>query len=493
MSNLELNVPITFDAAAALDISYNITQRVQDAEGQMTSFEQSAEGFNMFYSYLGENKSGLTITNNDITLSANKTYIKTPGSNAETLFQDGKIKTNYISADSITAKSLHTTGGTSTIDISSGLITCTGTSTNTKIEFGIDGNNNAVLKFIKNGNEIYNLGPNGLIALNFSTKENRFENMNADEVSSTILNCYNTLTESNNIYLPLFRGTFTESDNSDDSLFIVNHNYYNNFDNNLQICDVNTVFYEPIKQLFPAKKLLILDLTQLLQFDTYYTFLCGERKIESIIQYCDGDVNWSNTKPSYNGKTFKSNTISNNYLSNSSNYINNGYYINGDINMPIDSDFKETQLALQTYQLPELYTNGGSHLLVSYDQYTYCYAFMFNILKVCQLTIYLYTDGNHTNTYDVYCLCGYQQSAFTNKATYATYSSNQLYYTDYEGTNGYGANYITNPTKGILCSRTGVIYTADGNIGSTPTEYLNNYTAWLESNDSIIDEEPLEP
>ena len=104
MSNLELNVPITFDAAAALDISYNITQRVQDAEGQMTGFEQSAEGFNMFYSYLGEQKSGLIITNNDITLSANKTYIKVPDSDAETLLQDGKIKTDYISADTIEAK-----------------------------------------------------------------------------------------------------------------------------------------------------------------------------------------------------------------------------------------------------------------------------------------------------------------------------------------------------------------------------------------------------
>ena len=489
MSQLELNIPITFDATAALDINTNITQRVSDAEGQITNFEQSAEGFNMFTSYLGEQKSGLIITNNDITLSANKTYIKTPGSNAATLFENGKIKTDYINADSITAKSLHTTGGTSTIDISSGLITCTGTSTNTKIEFGIDGNHNAVLKFIKDGNEIYNLGPNGLIALNFSTKENRFENMNADEVSSTILNCYNTLSTNYNIYLPLFRGTLTESDDYDDSLFIVNHNYYNNFGaNNLQICDVNTVFYEPIKQLFPSKKLLVLDLTQLTQFDTYYTFLCGERKIESIIQYSDGDGNWSNSKPSYNGKTFKSNTISNNYLSNSSNYVNNGYYINGNTSTNIDTDFKETQLALQTYQLPELYTNGGSHLLISYDQYSDCYAFMHNILKVCQLTIYLYNNGNHTNTYDVYCLCGYQQSAFTGgKASGATYSSNQLYYTDYEGTNGYGTNYITNPTEGVLCSRTGVIYTADGNIGSTPTEYLNNYTAWLESNDSIAE------
>ena len=62
-----------------------------------------------------------------------------------------------------------------------------------------------------------------------------------------------------------------------------------------------------------------------------------------------------------------------------------------------------------------------------------------------------------------------------------------LYYTDYEGTNGYGTNYITNPTEGVLCSRTGAIYTADGNIGSTSTEYLNNYTAWLESNDSIAE------
>lgn len=42
MAQLELNIPITFDAAAALTINENITSRVQDAESRLSEVEQTA-------------------------------------------------------------------------------------------------------------------------------------------------------------------------------------------------------------------------------------------------------------------------------------------------------------------------------------------------------------------------------------------------------------------------------------------------------------------
>lgn len=484
MSQLNLNIPVTFDAEAALTISDNIKQRVQNAEAHMTSFEQDAEGFKLFTSYLGEQKSGLVITENDITLSANTTYIKSPGSNVETLFtSNGKIKTNYINADSITATSLHTTGGNSYVDIGAGLITCTGASTNTKIEFGIDAEGNAVLKFIKDDTEIYNLGPNGLISLNFSTKENRFENVSIDNMSSnTILSVYNTTSSNTSIYLPFYRVTSSESATLGNIVtYNVNFNYYRNFGDGSEQNEENVVFYEPISQLFPGSKLLILDLTQLSAYDTYYVFYCGERKIESIINYSDGDGNWSTNKPSYNGKTYKSNsTISNNYLTNTSNYVNNGYYINGDVSINIDPDFVPAFLTLSNETYPAYtitaYNNNNTYVFIDHD----------NILNVKQFTIYLYNNGLSSQSYTIYCLCGYISNTLINHTWYGSYLSNHIYYTNINGAQGYGTQYIGEPTYGILCSSSGIVYDpySSDNIGSNITEYLDNYITWLDTNNN---------
>ena len=64
MSNINLNIPITFEAGSALQIKEDITQSVQDSYGMLSTFNQSATGFNMFLSYLdstNEHYSGLSI------------------------------------------------------------------------------------------------------------------------------------------------------------------------------------------------------------------------------------------------------------------------------------------------------------------------------------------------------------------------------------------------------------------------------------------------
>ena len=338
MSNLELNVPITFDAAAALDISYNITQRVQDAEGQMASFEQSAEGFNMFTSYLGEQKSGLTITNNDIILSANKTYIKTPGSNAETLFQNGKIKTDYISADTIEAKTLKTIGGTGEVDIRNGIIKCSGSQNNsekTEIEFGVDVGGDAILKFKINGTTIYNLGPRGLIMLNVHTEENKFINVG---IETPIIYPINN-SSSTKLYITSFSTNIYSFDDTTTPKKLV----LSAGTDTSEICK-----FKQINNIIPYNTsinayMIALKLNDLEEITNCYRYEAGYKQVQNQIQYNDTQTS---DPPITHLKLFKTTSA------NVSNYVNDGYYITGD---PYPSDMT---LPLENRYDVDIYNSG---------------------------------------------------------------------------------------------------------------------------------------
>lgn len=181
MSNLKLNIPITFEAGAALQIKEDITQSVQNSYGMLTTFNQSATGFNAFVSKLGETKSGLTITENDITLLAETTYIKGPSGTTTRFFttQNGQasIDTGFLQAIQVTANSLHTTGTDTgnSIDIANGEIKCNGSQSGSSIVFGINDDGYAVLDFKKNNNVLYSLGPEGLLSADFNDVANSYE------------------------------------------------------------------------------------------------------------------------------------------------------------------------------------------------------------------------------------------------------------------------------------------------------------------------------
>lgn len=510
MSNLELNVPITFDAAAALDISYNITQRVQDAEGQMTSFEQSAEGFNMFYSYLGEQKSGLTITNNDITLSANKTYIKTPGSNAETLFQDGKIKTDYINADAITAKSLNTTGENSNITINNGLITCNGTATNTKIEFGIDDSQNAVLKFILNDVELYNLGPNGLITLDINLKQPLFSSFKLHN-SSNYNSCFSIIsTNTNSYFLPFYTGTLNSSELDDPSApqlsinsFQLDYIYPSTGEIYSDEEIAEFVIYNTISKLAYGNNYAVL-----VQFDnnttSYYNYSCGFKKISNIKKYfISSESNLLDNEPIYNGKTYKSNTLTDNYITNTSNYINSGYYVNTSLAYGIGNEYNNLPLAPAYYIISgdPIYLNNNSNNIryIMYDNNAF--AVNTDALDFRVFNIYYYNNGNVTKTIKGYIICLYTLSNIGN--AYVGYSNNTYWtHNPYYGTGGTSCNIIklagnnahNNYAYGLLCSQNGIIYCPT----NTQSFVIDDYVSWLESleinsGEYEEDEEPLEP
>lgn len=505
MSNLKLNIPITFEAGAALQIKEDITQSVQNSYGMLTTFNQSATGFDMFLSYLdstNEHYSGLSIDQNKIILDAAYTYIQVPGGGRTEFFStaDGKAKinTNYITADNVTANSLNTTGSASTININAGIIKCISPSTATRIEFGIDDNNNAVLKFIRNDVEIYNLGPDGLMCLNFETTENKFTPINykiksgVGEYYAYNANNHSIISvvgaaNSSVVYAPFMKATLTSLEIGTDIFYRAD--ITNSWDSRYSKLIGNTfsdkVFYENINYLFNGEKLLILDLEKFNSSlgDTYYLFTSGHKEIQGVIGYYDGDGNIIQTMPSYNGKTYKSNTISINYLTNSSNYIDDDYYLN------------ELGGSSDGYWASLMYNNSNSQYFNNIQfrgaKYTsiytssnnlqeYGYVYDIDATNIKGFYINKFINGNNTK------ILGYFIKAFTydelnnSNATYM--QSYDLYYGTHEiGGGTDDTNIIDNSTLGILCNSVGDIFTVKSLNGTDISTYIDEYITWLNS------------
>lgn len=103
MNNLNLSIPITIEPTAMIDIHENgISRQVQDMYGYMTAITEIAENISLNTLQSGILQSGIDITSYTISLNANTVKIGN-----STLFENGKIKTNYIDANTIDTTSLY--------------------------------------------------------------------------------------------------------------------------------------------------------------------------------------------------------------------------------------------------------------------------------------------------------------------------------------------------------------------------------------------------
>ena len=151
MAQLELNLPITFDATAALDISTSyISRLVSGTDGNISRLTQSVNNI-----YAGVENSGINLTSYEITLNADSVYIGN-----STIFENGHIKTSYIDAGNVTATKLDSSdNGGGHIHIEDGTLEVYNPNDVPQIIIGIE-NDHAVMKFYKNGVCQYTLGPN---------------------------------------------------------------------------------------------------------------------------------------------------------------------------------------------------------------------------------------------------------------------------------------------------------------------------------------------
>lgn len=156
MSQLELNLPITFDAEAALNISTSYINRlVQGTDGSISRLTQSVDNI-----YAGIENCGINLTSYEITLNSLNVKI---GNSA--IFQNGYIIANYINVNNIETENLTATkldsedNGGGHIHIEDGTLEVYNPSNSPQIIICIE-NDHAVMKFYKNGVCQYTLGPN---------------------------------------------------------------------------------------------------------------------------------------------------------------------------------------------------------------------------------------------------------------------------------------------------------------------------------------------
>ena len=546
MSNLKLNIPITFEAGAALQIKEDITQSVLDTKGMLTTFNQSATGFDMFLSYLdstNEHYSGLSINQDKIILDAAYTYIQAPGGGRTEFFStaDGKakIKTDYITADNVTAKSLSTTGGASTVNIDGGTILCESSSTNTRIEFGIDNNGNAVLKFILNDKVLYNLGPGGLALINFTDDDPYYTDFTLQE-NNNYINNFNIISGNTikNYYLPAFTGIFDYSDpelNSADnysSNFQIDDYYIDKLDDTYTIRSYedevtsyteeisvnNLIIYNNLATICGGKYVLV-NFNNNTNMTTVYKYTSGVKKIANIIKYyiaVDDTDNYLDSKPVYDGKTYKGNTISDSYITNTNNYIDNNYYITGNAQTTINKSFRVNKYPIDDYGLrfnnydssvPTISsTPYADYISIPTSNSTWSLAHEYfavdtRALDIRQFTIHKYVNGNEEQSTYGYYIIVYTDSDLSGKtynkqtigATYGGKYYDSFYAavnedSQFNGPYSFGTEAIKNIYKnklnayGILCSKDGIIYVPSG----TTFDIDEYFTFLLNSTNQII-------
>lgn len=428
MSKLNVNIPITFEAGAALNIKDDITSQVQSADSHLTTFNQNAEGFNLFTSYLSENKSGLVINNKQIILSATTTYIQSGSGSPQTLFTNGKITTDFIQADEVEAKTLKTVNGTGEVDIRSGVITCSGQNKETQIQFGVDDGGNAILNFIRNNSIIYSLGPGGLLRLNFDQIDNSastiaYKNMQSvQDVNDIIVQNTN---HNNAIFIPMMKCV--------------------NYSSGVRINDAaigmasSLEYSKPVKytRLNEIRQYLVcIPVSALKRGTTYYKFTAGYKFVqlennEKMIAYLDklaigATGTEASVAPAYDGKTYKAETCvtSVDYASNSANYIDDGYYFSVDINETLLADDSSVPSFYKTYYdcyIRDAGGGSGSGTIRLLDQKCFCvkigsqnYCILENTNQIIEITIKQYgSDGDADKsgkciyTWKVYGLMGF--------------------------------------------------------------------------------------
>jgi hypothetical protein len=114
------------------------------------------------------NETGIDIDKKKITLNSETTEISNNGKTTA-MFEDGKIKAEYINVATLIAQQLLTEADSSGIQvkIEKGLMEVYGQKGVANWRFGIDGSGNTILAYYNNsGQKLYDLGPNGISSIN---------------------------------------------------------------------------------------------------------------------------------------------------------------------------------------------------------------------------------------------------------------------------------------------------------------------------------------
>ena len=133
-------------------------------------------------------ESGIDITKKKITLDSATVEVSNNGQTAA-LFEDGKIKADYINVATLIAQQLLTEADSSGIQvkIEKGLMEVYGQKGVANWRFGIDGSGNTILAYYNNsGQKLYDLGPNGISSIN-----NFYESWGEDRTKSVLTKDYN--------------------------------------------------------------------------------------------------------------------------------------------------------------------------------------------------------------------------------------------------------------------------------------------------------------
>jgi hypothetical protein len=134
------------------------------------------------------NETGIDIDKKKITLNSETTEISNNGKTTA-MFEDGKIKADYINVATLIAQQLLTEADSSGIQvkIEKGLMEVYGQKGVANWRFGIDGSGNTILAYYNNsGQKLYDLGPNGISSIN-----NFYESWGEDRTQSVLTKDYN--------------------------------------------------------------------------------------------------------------------------------------------------------------------------------------------------------------------------------------------------------------------------------------------------------------
>lgn len=310
MSKLNVNLPITFEAGAALEINgevNQIKQTVQSYTGQYSELDQRADNISLSVTNIenGLSRTGIDITTGYITLNATNTEIKN-GDTTTAMFESGKIKGNLINAqsiwsDNVTATKLETRGDgqyntdleKAHIEIEDGLLKVYGTQDVANIVIG-SYNGDAILRYFDNtGKMLYDLGPDGIKKIvNYGESATEYNDLTFYEYKNTT-NYYSGQNWVND-YLqssPTYDGTnLYDISNASTGIIVGTSKYYDN--NNRLVSFLSRIYNEGYNTAFNSA------------FGRYYLYKAGYSSVDGIQAGSWQSVELATMA---NGKYFKTN------------------------------------------------------------------------------------------------------------------------------------------------------------------------------------------
>ena len=160
MSKLNLNIPITIEPTAMIDIKEDsVTREVIDAYGNYSTFEETANSMDFYTGH-----TGLSLRPGEITFNTSYLYIKNPDGTQTKFFSDDQ--NSYINTDMVEAINVSVTNSIQTDDdncrvtIQNGIIKAESLVNGSYIELGVDNNSYMTLRYVNSqGREVYQLSP----------------------------------------------------------------------------------------------------------------------------------------------------------------------------------------------------------------------------------------------------------------------------------------------------------------------------------------------